>query len=144
MSVDIGGRSDGADWSVISVIDRYFLMEGGVEECIGTWRGHLDQDLVIWKAVQIAKFFNSALLVPESNSLDMKGDEGDHSLTILDVWKKRLNCPFENGGRCPPKVEARKEQKVVVREWSLKRFDFARVQHCFFRSFIPILCESPT
>lgn len=87
VSVDIGGRSQGADWSVISVIDRYFLLEGGVEECIGTWRGHLDQDLVIWKAVQIAKFFHSALLVPESNSLDLKGDEGDHSLTILDEIK---------------------------------------------------------
>lgn len=87
VSVDIGGRSVGADWSVISIIDRYFLMEGGVEECIGTWRGHLDQDLVIWQAVQIAKFFNSALLVVESNSLDMKGDEGDHSLTILDEIK---------------------------------------------------------
>lgn len=87
VSVDIGGRSDGADWSVISVIDRYFLMEGGVEECIGTWRGHLDQDLVIWKAVQIARYFNSALLVVESNSLDVKGDEGDHSLTLLDEIK---------------------------------------------------------
>ena len=87
VSVDIGGRSDGADWSVISVIDRYFLLEGGVEECIGTWRGHLDQDLVIWKAVQIARYFNSALLVVESNSLDVKGDEGDHSLTILDEIK---------------------------------------------------------
>lgn len=95
VSVDIGGRSDGADWSVISVIDRYFLMEGGVEECIGTWRGHLDQDLVIWKAVQIARFFCSAMLVPESNSLDVKGDEGDHSLTILDEIKDdypRLWC----------------------------------------------------
>lgn len=58
-----------------------------VEECIGTWRGHLDQDLVIWKAVQIARYFNSALLVVESNSLDVKGDEGDHSLTILDEIK---------------------------------------------------------
>lgn len=87
VSVDIGGRSDGADWSVISVIDRYFLLEDGVEECIGTWRGHLDQDLVIWKAVQIARYFNSALLVVESNSLDVKGDEGDHSLTILDEIK---------------------------------------------------------
>lgn len=95
VSVDIGGRSDGADWSVISVIDRYFLTEGGVEECVGTWRGHLDQDLVIWKAVQIARFFCDAMLVPEANSLDVKGDEGDHSLTLLDEIKDiypRLWC----------------------------------------------------
>ena len=87
VSVDIGGRTDTADWSVISVIDRYFLMEGGVEECIGTWRGHLDQDLVIWKAVQIARYFCDAMLVPEVNSLDAKGAEGDHTLTILDEIK---------------------------------------------------------
>lgn len=95
VSVDIGGRSDGADWSVISVVDRYFLTEGGVEECVGTWRGHLDQDLVIWKAVQIARFFCDAMLVPEANSLDVKGDEGDHSLTLLDEIKDiypRLWC----------------------------------------------------
>lgn len=87
VSVDIGGRTEGADFSVISVIDRYWLSDGGVEECIGTWRGHLDQDLVIWKAVQIARYFGNALLVVERNSLDAKGSEGDHSLTILDEIK---------------------------------------------------------
>lgn len=87
VSVDIGGRSDKADYSVISVIDRYWLSDGGVEECVGTWRGHLDQDLVIWRAVQIARYFCNALLVVESNSLNQKGDEGDHSLTILDEIK---------------------------------------------------------
>lgn len=87
VSVDIGGRSARADYSVISVIDRYWLCDGGVEECVGTWRGHLDQDLVIWRAVQIAVYFDNALLVVESNSLDIKGQEGDHSLTILDEIK---------------------------------------------------------
>lgn len=87
VSMDIGGKSESADWSVISVIDRYWLSEGGVEECIGTCRFHLDQDLAIWKAVQIAKYFNNALLVVESNSLNHKGDEGDHTLTILDEMK---------------------------------------------------------
>jgi hypothetical protein len=84
VSMDMGGRSDSADWSVISVIDRYPLLFGGVEECIGTWRFHLDQDLSVWRAVQLAKFFNNALLVVERNSLDTKGTEGDHSYTILD------------------------------------------------------------
>lgn len=84
ISMDMGGRSDSADWSVISVIDRYPLLFGGVEECIGTWRFHLDQDLSVWRAVQLAKFFNNALLVVERNSLDTKGTEGDHSYTILD------------------------------------------------------------
>jgi hypothetical protein len=60
------------------------LMFGGCEECIGTWRFHLDQDLAVWRAVQLAKFFNDALLVVEFNSLDTKGSEGDHTFTILD------------------------------------------------------------
>lgn len=87
VSMDIGGRHRDADWSVISVIDRYWLTQGGVEECIGTCRFHLDQDLAVWKAVQIATFFNQALLVVEANSLDPKGTEGDHTLTILDEIK---------------------------------------------------------
>lgn len=87
VSMDIGGRNPHADWSVISVIDRYFLTDGGVEECIGTCRFHLDQDLAVWKAVQIARYFNNALLVIEANSLNPKGSEGDHTLTILDEIK---------------------------------------------------------
>lgn len=84
VSMDIGGRSDSADWTVISVIDRYMMLFGGDEECIGTYRFHLDQDLAVWKAVQLARFFNDALLVVEFNSLDTKTTEGDHSFTILD------------------------------------------------------------
>ncbi len=87
VSLDIGGRSDNADWSVISVIDRLPLMTGGIEECIATYRFHLDQDLTVWRAVQLAQFYNTALFVPETNSMDEKGQEGDHSLTILDTIK---------------------------------------------------------
>lgn len=87
VSMDIGGRHDKADWSVISIIDRYWLLQEGVEECIGTYRFHMDQDLAVWKAVQVATFFNNALLVVEANSLDNKGSEGDHTLTILDEIK---------------------------------------------------------
>ncbi|MEG2371077.1 MAG: hypothetical protein RSB23_07955, partial [Alistipes sp.] len=84
VSMDIGGKNEKADWTVISVIDRYMMLLGGDEECIGTYRFHLDQDLAIWKGIQLAKFFNNALFVPEFNSLDTKITEGDHSYTILD------------------------------------------------------------
>lgn len=45
-----------------------------------------DQDLVIWKAAQIGKFYNDALLAPETNSLRAKqaDSEGDHIITVLD------------------------------------------------------------
>lgn len=87
--VDIGGRTSVADYSIIRVFDRMQLMNGGVPEAILTWKGHLDQDLVIWKAVQIAKIYNNALLAPESNSLRTKTNEseGDHIITIMDEIK---------------------------------------------------------
>jgi hypothetical protein len=84
--VDIGGRSKTADFSIIRVIDRYPLLFGGVPEAILTWKGHLDQDLVIWKATQISYIYRKGLLVPEQNSLkkDQEASEGDHFLTLLD------------------------------------------------------------
>ena len=84
--VDIGGRSDGADYSVIRVIDRWPILDGGVPEVVLTWIGHLDQDLVVWKAAQIAKVYSNAELIPESNSLTLKAadNEGDHIITVLE------------------------------------------------------------
>ena len=87
VSMDIGGRHEKADWTVISVIDRYWMAQCGVEECIATYRFHLDQDLAIWKAVQLARYYNNALLVVEANSLNHHQSDGDHSLTILDEIK---------------------------------------------------------
>lgn len=84
--VDIGGRTHVADFSTIRVIDRAPLLDGGVPEAILTWRGHLDQDLVIWKAAQIAKIYGNGELIPETNSLKSKDNnsEGDHIITVLD------------------------------------------------------------
>lgn len=84
VSVDIGGRTPKADYSIIKVIDRYWMEEGGYPETVATWRGHLDQDLIAWKAAIIAKYYNDALLVVESNSLDKDTTDGDHFLTVLD------------------------------------------------------------
>lgn len=94
VSLDIGGRSPNADWSVISVIDRIAMIDGGVEECIATYRFHLDQDLTVWRAVQVAEWFCHALLAVEANSLNPKGQEGDHTLTILDTIKEHYDNLF--------------------------------------------------
>lgn len=85
VSMDIGGQSEDADWTVIRVIDRYMKLFGGDEECITTWRFHMDQDLAIWKAVQLAEFYNHALFVPELNSIKKhKAEDSDYFYTILD------------------------------------------------------------
>ena len=86
VTVDIGGKSDDADWSTVRVFDRSYILYGGVPEIVATWRGHLDQDLFAWVCAQIAYFYGKALLVIESNSLrtELVESEGDHFLTILD------------------------------------------------------------
>lgn len=89
VAFDIGSRSEGSDPSAISVLDRYWLMEGGCEERVASYEFHCDQDLAAWKAVQIAKFYNDALLAPEINTAVRNSSEtdGDHTLTIFDIIK---------------------------------------------------------
>lgn len=88
VSVDIGGRSDKADWSVICVFDRLFMMDKENPVVVAQWYGHTDIDLLAWKAAQIAAWYNNALLVIESNTLETHDKErqvdGDASLYVLN------------------------------------------------------------
>ena len=92
VTVDIGGRSDDSDWSVISVIDRYDMMDGGLPSIVAQWYGHIDHDLLAWKAAQVAAWYDSALLVIESNTLETKDKNryvnGDQSSFILNELKE--------------------------------------------------------
>lgn len=82
---DIGGRTVDADYSVLRVIDRYGMMDGGKPEVVATWWGHLDQDIFAWVAAQLGTFYGIGLLAIETNSLrTKKAIEGDHFITILD------------------------------------------------------------
>lgn len=86
--VDIGGRSNKADWSVITVFDRLFMTDGGKPVVVSQWYGHIDIDLLAWKAGQIAAFYDNALLVIESNTLETRDKErqvdGDQSQFVLN------------------------------------------------------------
>jgi len=82
---DIGGRTDGADYSCLKVFDRYWMMEGGVPEVVAMWYGHLDQDIFAWVCAQVAKMYDNALLAVEVNSLRKEMGEGEHFLTVLDA-----------------------------------------------------------
>ena len=86
VTVDIGGRSKSADYSVILVIDRYWMMHGGKPEVVAEWHGHIDHDLLAWKAAQIAAFYQNALLVIESNTIESKDNDtdGDQSSLIFN------------------------------------------------------------
>lgn len=87
--VDIGGRWKGADFSIITVFDRFCMMMGGKPEIVAEWRGHIDHDLLAWKAAQISKYYCDALLVIESNTLETKDKnrdtDGNDVEYILDV-----------------------------------------------------------
>ena len=72
VTVDLGkGHTASADNSVICVFDRYWQIEAdGLPEVAAEWAGHLDIDLLAWKAAQIATYYNNALLVIESNTIE--------------------------------------------------------------------------
>lgn len=90
--VDIGGKHYKSDWSTINVFDRAMLMDpNGALERVATYIGHIDHDILAWKAAQIATWYDNALLVIESNTLETRDRkksetvfEGDHFFTVLN------------------------------------------------------------
>jgi len=89
--VDIGGHSDTSDWSVICVFDRMMMMDGGIPAVVAQWYGHTDMDILAWKSAQIAAWYDNALLVIESNTLEThdrdRNVDGDQSAYILALIK---------------------------------------------------------
>ncbi len=75
VAVDVGGRSRNADYSVIAVFDRIGMMHNDSVELVAQWYGHIDHDLLAWKAAQIATYYDNALLVIESNTLETSCDD---------------------------------------------------------------------
>lgn len=93
VAVDIGGRSEHSDFSVVSVIDT--LTPDGRPEVVAQWRGHIDHDLLTWKAAAIAQWYDEALLVIESNTLETENSptgQPDNSLFTLS----ELNHVYRN------------------------------------------------
>lgn len=79
------GLSEKADWGVVAVIDRYWMMFGGKPEIVAEWRGRIDKDIAIWIAAQIAAFYNNSLLIVESNTYDTDISREDDSEFIFDT-----------------------------------------------------------
>ncbi len=74
VTVDVGGRSAGSDYSVIAVIDRKGSPLNRLPRIAAQWRGHIDHDLLAWKAAAMARWYDNALLVVESNTLETNLD----------------------------------------------------------------------
>lgn len=88
--MDIGGTTKDSDWSVIKVVDRAPILEGGWAECAAEWRGHIDLDLLAWKGAQIATWYWNALLAIEMNTLSSRGNntDGIHYMTVFNEIPK--------------------------------------------------------
>lgn len=86
------GLSEKADWGVIVVIDRYWMMFGGKPEVVAEWRGRLDKDITIWIATQVAKWYCNALLVIESNTYESDGryDDSEFIFDTISHYYKNI------------------------------------------------------
>lgn len=84
VTVDVGGTGSKADYSCIVVADRIAMLDGGVPEIAACWHGHIEHDKLAWKAAEIARAYNNALLVIEANTLETEGTEGNNFEYILN------------------------------------------------------------
>lgn len=106
VTVDIGGTTDEADWSVIRVFDRRYIGEGGKLEAILTCNLHQDVDIVAWKAAAIAKKYDNALLVIEKNSMNRKKDAGENYLVTLEEIAEHYENVYKRQGKEDEEAEA--------------------------------------
>ena len=115
--VDIGGRSQSSDWSVVAVFDRLPMISGGKPEIVAQWRGHVDFDLLAWNAARIAKYYDNALLVIESNTLEthdpFRSGGSEQSSFLLN----RLRGAY-------PRLYARKRSETDIREGVPVKYGF--------------------
>lgn len=115
--VDVGGRSAKADWSVIAVMDREPMTRGEGPAIVAQWRGHTDFDILAEKAALAASFYNDALLVIESNTLETRDrdrcTDGDQSSFLLN----RLR-------RIYPNLYARQQSEEDIRQGLPTRYGF--------------------
>lgn len=92
--VDVAkGVSKKADFADILVIDRLPMVDGEPPVVAAEWHGHIEMDRLAWKALQVAAYYNNALLVIESNTLETNNTKGEaeYILTLIgNVYGKQL------------------------------------------------------
>lgn len=112
VAVDIGGTTAKSDWSVICVLDRLNQMDEESHDgpvVVAQWRGHIPIDLLAWKSMQVAAYYDNALLVIEKNTLDThkigSGTEGEQATYILGLIKELY-----------PNLYARRQTEEEIRD----------------------------
>lgn len=117
VTVDVGGRSAKADWSVIVVFDRAPMVDGKGPEVVAQWRGHTDFDILAWKAALAASFYDNALLVIESNTLETRDPDRDTDGNQSNFILNRLRDVYGN-------LYARRQSEEEVARGMPTRYGF--------------------
>ena len=95
--VDVGGRADTSDYSVIAV--WRVADPSRPAAIVAQWRGHIDHDKLGWKSMQLAKFYNNALLVIECNTLINEAARAGESEYILQAVYRVYGNIYQYGGK---------------------------------------------
>lgn len=103
-TVDVGGRSSRADWSVIAILAT---PHSGLNEPSGAlsnsensensdapsqarvvaqWRGHVDHDILADYAMALGRYYNNALLVVEANTLETENMESSTESVLYRMY----------------------------------------------------------
>ena len=119
VAVDVGGRSKKADWSVIRVFDRFAMQKelGGKPILVAEQRYHTDHDLLAYDAARIAKWYNNALLVIESNTLETNDRERDIDGNMTEYILDTIAGIYDN-------LYARKASAEQIKAGVPKRWGF--------------------
>ena len=107
------GKTEKADFADILVIDRLYMMDAEPPTVVAEWHGHIDMDKLAWKAAQVAAYYNNALLVIESNTLETNNTKGEaeYILTLIhDAYGDQLY--------------ARKQSAEDIREGLPRKYGF--------------------
>lgn len=94
VSVDVGGRGTGSDWSSVRVFDRLLQMPefGGCPSVVAEMHYHTRLDYLAFDAARLARWYDDALLVIESNTMETRDRsrdvEGGGGTYVLDLLAK--------------------------------------------------------
>lgn len=106
------GLTEKADFADILVIDRLYMIDAEPPTVIAEWHGHIDMDLLAWKATQTAEYYNHALLVIESNTLETNNTKGEAEY-ILNL----IRDVYDN-------LYARKQSAEDIKEGLPRKYGF--------------------
>ncbi len=95
--VDVGGRADDSDYSVIAV--WRWRTPNRKAAIVAQWRGHIDHDMLAWKSMQLAVLYNNAMLAVESNTLTNEAARAGESDFILDMVSRVYGNLYQRPGR---------------------------------------------